>query len=163
VPPRIAKLELVPKIRRDPDYMRANDMEWVDGQIRQNPGAKNPLGKVKFLFPNPYSVYLHDTNNAGNFDRWDRYLSHGCIRLAGALDLAHYLLRDDPQWPPARIAEVLQSGQVTRVRLTAPIPVHIVYDTAWVDDDGVLQFRADIYRRDETATVGADGRLLAKK
>jgi murein L,D-transpeptidase YcbB/YkuD len=148
VPPRIAKLELLPKIHRDPDYMRANDMQWVDGQIRQNPGAKNPLGKVKFLFPNPYSVYLHDTNNAGNFERWDRYLSHGCIRVAGALDLAAYLLQDDPQWPPSRIAEVLQSGQVTRVRLAAPIPVHIVYDTAWVDDDGVLQFRPDIYRRE---------------
>ena len=163
VPPRIAKLELLPKIQRDPDYLRANDMEWVDGKIRQNPGAKNPLGKVKFLFPNPYSVYLHDTNNAGNFERWNRYLSHGCIRVSGALDLAAYLLRDDPQWPPARLAEVLQSGKATRVRLTAPIPVHIVYDTAWVDDDGVVQFRPDIYGRDETVTVTTDGQLLTKK
>ena len=84
VPQRIARLEVLPKIRRDPDYMAANDFHWVDGQIRQDPGPKNPLGKVKFLFPNPYDVYLHDTNSYKLFDRWDRHLSHGCMRIPNA-------------------------------------------------------------------------------
>jgi murein L,D-transpeptidase YcbB/YkuD len=151
VPPRIARLEVLPKIRRDPDYMAANDFHWVDGQIRQDPGAKNPLGKVKFLFPNPYDVYLHDTNSPKLFDRWDRHLSHGCMRIPNALDFAAYLLKDDPQWPPQRIDAVLQSGQVVRLALPAPIPVHVVYDTAWVDSAGVVNFRPDIYGRDDFA------------
>jgi len=151
VPSRIAKLEVLPKIRRDPDYMAANDLHWVDGQIRQDPGPKNPLGKVKFLFPNPYDVYLHDTNSPKLFDRWDRHLSHGCMRIPNALDFAAYLLKDDPQWPPQRIDAVLQSGQVVRVPLAAPIPVHVVYDTAWVDSAGVVNFRQDIYGRDDFA------------
>jgi L,D-transpeptidase YcbB len=148
VPPRITRLELLPKIRRDPAYMLHNDMHWVDGQIRQDPGPKNPLGKVKFLFLNPYSVYLHDTNTPQLFERWDRFLSHGCMRVAVALDLADYLLKDDPRWPPLRIQEVVDSGQNVQVRLAAPIPLHVVYDTAWVDDAGVINFRADVYGRD---------------
>ncbi|MFM9844903.1 MAG: murein L,D-transpeptidase [Dongiaceae bacterium] len=151
VPSRIARLEVLPKIRRDPDYMAANDFHWVDGQIRQDPGPKNPLGKVKFLFPNPYDVYLHDTNSHKLFDRWDRHLSHGCMRIPNALDLAMYLLKDDPRWPPQRIDDILQSGQVVRVTLSAPIPVHVVYDTAWVDDAGIVNFRRDIYGRDDFA------------
>ncbi len=151
VPQRIARLEVLPKIRRDPDYMAANDFHWVDGQIRQDPGPKNPLGKIKFLFPNPYDVYLHDTNSYKLFDRWDRHLSHGCMRIPNAMDLAMYLLKDDLQWPPQRIDAVLQSGQVVRVTLSAPIPVHVVYDTAWVDSAGVVNFRQDIYGRDNFA------------
>ena len=140
VPPRITRLELLPKIRRDPDYMLHNDMHWVNGQIRQDPGPKNPLGKVKFLFLNPYAVYLHDTNSPQLFERWDRFLSHGCMRVAAALDLAGYLLKDDPRWPSQRIQEVVDSGQTVQVRLVAPIPLHVVYDTAWVDDARRRQF-----------------------
>ncbi len=148
VPPRIARLEVLPKIRRDPDYMLRNDMHWVNGQIRQDPGPKNPLGKVKFLFLNPYDVYLHDTNSPKLFERWDRFLSHGCMRVAAALDLAGYLLKDDPFWPPQRMQEVVEAGQTVQVRLVAPIPLHVVYDTAWVDDAGIVNFRQDVYRRD---------------
>ena len=151
VPPRIARLEVLPKIRRDPDYMIRNDMHWVNGQIRQDPGPKNPLGKVKFLFLNPYDVYLHDTNSPQLFERWDRFLSHGCMRVVAALDLAGYLLRDDPQWPPQRIREVVDSGETVRIRLAAPIPLHVVYDTAWVDDAGIINFRSDVYGRDGSA------------
>jgi len=151
VPPRIARLEVLPKIRRNPDYLLRNDMHWVNGQIRQNPGPKNPLGKVKFLFLNPYSVYLHDTNSPQLFDRWDRFLSHGCMRIADALDLAAYLLKDDPVWPPQRIQEVVASGQTVQVRLSEPIPLHVIYDTAWVDDAGVVNFRSDVYGRDGPA------------
>jgi murein L,D-transpeptidase YcbB/YkuD len=151
VPPRIARLEVLPKIRRDPGYMLRNDMHWVNGQIRQNPGPKNPLGKVKFLFLNPYDIYLHDTSSPQLFERWDRFLSHGCMRVAVALDLARYLLKDDPQWPPQRIQEVLDSGETVRVRLAATIPLHVVYDTAWVDDAGVMNLRSDVYGRDGSA------------
>jgi len=148
VPPRIARLEVLPKIRRDPDYMLRNDMHWVNGQIRQDPGPKNPLGKVKFLFFNPYDVYLHDTNSPKFFERWDRFLSHGCMRVAAALDLAGYLLKDDSLWPPQRIQEVVEAGQTVQIRLAAPIPLHVIYDTAWVDDAGVVNFRPDVYGRD---------------
>ncbi len=148
VPPRITRLEVLPKIRRDPEYMLHNDMHWVNGQIRQDPGPKNPLGKVKFLFLNPYDVYLHDTNSPQLFERWDRFRSHGCMRVAAALDLAEYLLKDDPRWPPQRIQEVVDSGQTVQVRLATPVPLHVVYDTAWVDDAGGVNFRSDVYGRD---------------
>lgn len=159
VPPRIASRELLPIIRRDPNYMRDNDMYWVDGQIRQNPGPKNPLGKVKFLFPNPYSVYLHDTSSPGLFGRWNRFLSHGCMRIADALDLAMYLLKDDPQWPPQRIDEVLRAGQAVPARLATPIPIHVVYDTAWVDEAGIVQFRPDVYGQDNFAVSALNAQI----
>jgi murein L,D-transpeptidase YcbB/YkuD len=148
VPPRIERLELLPKIQRDPDYMRRHNMHWVGGQIRQDPGPQNPLGVVKFLFPNPYDVYLHDTNNRKLFERQDRFLSHGCIRIADALSLATYLLKGDPQWSPDRIAAAVKAGRNLQVRLVDPIPVHVVYDTAWVDEGGAVQFRDDVYGRD---------------
>ncbi|SMF48579.1 Putative peptidoglycan binding domain-containing protein [Tistlia consotensis] len=148
VPARILRLEVQPKIRRDPGYLARNDMHWVKGQLVQAPGPKNPLGKVKFLFANPYSVYLHDTNNRQLFKRAARFLSHGCVRVAGALDLARLLLRDDPAWPPERIDEVVESGKTVRVELRSPMPLHIVYDTAWVDAAGVVNLRDDVYGRD---------------
>ena len=130
----------------------------MNGQIRQDPGPKNPLGKVKFLFPNPYSVYLHDTNSPQLFDRWDRFLSHGCMRIAGALDLAAYLLRDDPAWSPQRIQEVVENGQTMQMRLIEPIALHVIYDTAWVDDAGVVNFRQDVYGRDVDLVAAENGR-----
>lgn len=148
VPPRIAKLEVLPKIRSDPDYLRRNDMRWVGGQLRQDPGPANPLGKVKFLFLNPYDVYLHDTNNPGLFERPDRHRSHGCVRVSGALDLAKHLLMDDPLWPPWRIKETLRTGDTVRVYLARPVALHIVYDTAWVDAAGIVNLRGDVYGRD---------------
>lgn len=151
VPPRIARLEVLPKIHSDPGYMQRHDMHYVDGQIRQDPGPANPLGLVKFIFPNPYDVYLHDTNRRELFERADRFLSHGCIRVSGALDLAARLLADDPQWTPQRLDSVVQAGRNLRVALARPIPIHVVYDTAWVDEEGVLQFREDVYRRDPPA------------
>lgn len=162
VPPRIARLELLPKIERDPDYMRRHDMHWVGGQIRQDPGPQNPLGVVKFLFSNPYDVYLHDTNSPKLFERQDRFLSHGCMRISDALALAAYLLKDDPQWSPDRIEAVVKAGRNLRARLVDPIPIHVVYDTAWVDESGTVQFRDDVYGRDRQVTAplptpGGDG------
>jgi L,D-transpeptidase YcbB len=151
VPPRIARLELWPKIHSDPGYLARNDMRLVNGQIRQEPGPKNPLGVVKFIFPNPYDVYLHDTNNHSLFDRTDRFLSHGCIRIPNARDLAAYLLRADPSWTSDRVTEAIESKRNLKVELPRPIAVHLVYDTAWVEADGTVQFRNDVYGWDAAA------------
>lgn len=156
VPPRIARLELLPKIRRDPDYLQRNDMQMVDGQIRQRPGPKNPLGVVKFHFDNPSFIYLHDTSNRQQFDRPDRFLSHGCIRASGAVDLAVLLLQGDPAWPRERIDAVIAAGGNLEVALVDPMPIHVVYDTAWVDASGAVQFRSDTYGRDRMLSAAAD-------
>ena len=150
VPAGIARLELLPKIRKDRDYLRRNNMSMVSGQIRQAPGPGNPLGRVKFLFANPHSVYLHDTSAPELFARPERFLSHGCVRVEQAVDLARRLLRDDPAWPQPRIDAALAAGRNVRVDLARPIPLHLVYDTAWVDDDGTVNFRNDAYGRDST-------------
>lgn len=160
VPPNIARREILPRIRNDPNYLSKHNMRIVDGMIRQAPGPGNPLGKVKFIFPNDDSIYLHDTNNPGLFARAARHLSHGCVRVSNAVELARYLLRDDPAWPNARLDAHLASGGTERITLRQPIPVHLVYDTAWVDADGTVQFRADVYRRDlasQHATVATAG------
>ncbi|HEU4679257.1 MAG TPA: L,D-transpeptidase family protein [Terrimicrobiaceae bacterium] len=156
IPPRIAAAEVWPKAHRDPAYLKRNHMQIVNGQIRQDPGADNPLGKVKFLFLNRYSVYLHDTNHPELLASVKRFRSHGCIRVSGALDLARLLLRDDPSWPEARIQDAISQTRSVRVDLKRPIPVHVVYNTAWVDETGRVQFRNDIYDRDndsETQTT----------
>ena len=153
VPARIAALELLPKIRKDKSYLRRNHMSIENGQIRQAPGPDNPLGQVKFVFANPYSVYLHDTNAPALFDRPQRFLSHGCIRVEQAVDLARRLLQEDPAWPPSRIDAVLAGSQTERADLSRPIPVHLVYDTAWVDERGVVNFRRDAYGLDPTISA----------
>ncbi|WP_374651731.1 murein L,D-transpeptidase [Dongia sp.] len=148
VPPRIARLELLPRIRREPGYLAAHNMHVVEGLIRQAAGPDNPLGKVKFVFPNDESIYLHDTNAPSLFAKADRFLSHGCIRLSNAEELVRHLLRQEPGWNDALISEKLEMMATESVLLTHSIPVHIVYDTAWVDEDGTVNFRDDTYRRD---------------
>lgn len=153
VPARIAQLELLPKVRKDKGYLERNHMSIVGGQIRQAPGPDNPLGRVKFIFANPYSVYLHDTSAPELFERPARFLSHGCVRIEQAVDLARRLLRDDPAWPQARIDAALLDGANIRVDLRSPIALHLVYDTAWVDDGGSVNFRKDVYNLDRVATA----------
>jgi murein L,D-transpeptidase YcbB/YkuD len=148
IPMRIAELEVWPKQADDPSYFAARGIHIVGDQLRQDPGPTNPLGEVKFLFDNPYSVYLHDTTSPALFDRADRFASHGCVRVSDADSLARELLAGDPAWPEDRVAEALGHGGNRTVTLQEPIPVHIVYDTAWVDPDGTVQFRADVYHRD---------------
>jgi murein L,D-transpeptidase YcbB/YkuD len=151
IPMRIAEQEVWPKQDADPDYFASHGIRIIDDQLRQDPGPSNPLGDVKFLFDNPYSVYLHDTTSPGLFDRASRFFSHGCIRVSSADELARELLAADPQWSAARVAEVLGAGGNRTVTLVEPIAVHIVYDTAWVDPDGTIQFRNDVYGRDRLA------------
>lgn len=148
VPPRITRLELLPRLSRDPGYLARNKMRLVDGVYRQDPGPRNPLGVVKFLFPNRYSVYLHDTNNPELFERADRFLSHGCVRLSNARELASYLLKDDPAWSDERLEQAIAAGKTLTVMLTRPLPIHIIYQTAWIDGTGQVHFRKDVYGRD---------------
>jgi murein L,D-transpeptidase YcbB/YkuD len=163
IPRNIVQNEILPAIEEDPDYLTKHDMEVVGGtdadpEIRQRPGASNALGRVKFLFPNSYSIYMHDTPSRGLFGGEKRAASHGCIRLSRAADLAEYLLRNDPEWTADRIHEAMMSGKEKVVKLSEPRPVAIVYFTAWVDRDGALNFRDDVYGhdRDLAAELFAD-------
>jgi murein L,D-transpeptidase YcbB/YkuD len=153
VPSSIVHKEVLPGIAKNADYLAKHDMQIVGGskddpQVRQLPGATNSLGRVKFLFPNSFDIYMHDTPAKTLFDNEDRAASHGCIRLAHAEQLADFLLRDDPNWPPATIHDAMFSGNEQQVKLAHPWPVTIEYFTAWVDRNGVLQFRNDVYGHD---------------
>ena len=121
--------------------------------VRQRPGARNALGHVKFLFPNPYDVYLHDTPSDSLFSRQSRALSHGCVRVEEPETLANCVLRDDPGWPTERILTAMHSGHEQHVKLRSPIPVHIVYFTAWVDKDGGMHFQQDVYGYDARSSA----------
>ena len=124
-------------------------MEWNEGSVRQLPGTSNSLGLVKFLFPNSHSIYLHDTPSKSLFEKEKRAFSHGCIRLAEPKKLAMYLLRDDPEWTSSKINEAMNRGVEKFVALKKSVPVYISYFTCWVDKKGNLQFRDDVYKRDE--------------
>jgi murein L,D-transpeptidase YcbB/YkuD len=148
VPDSIAVKELWPKQRRDPSYFAREHMVVTNGRIRQRPGEWNALGRLKFNMPNNYDVYLHDTPAKSLFERPFRAFSHGCIRLEKPLDLALYLLRDQPQWTAAAIGTHIAAGNERAVRLTTPQPVYVLYWTAWVGDDGHMEFHRDHYERD---------------
>lgn len=148
VPPGILKNEVLPGIRKDKNYLDRHHMEWNGSNIRQKPGPWNSLGGVKFLFPNSYNIYLHDTPAKDLFDKSSRAFSHGCIRLAEPAKLAAWLLRDDPQWTPEKIQKAMHAGVEKWVSVKFPFRVFIVYFTAWVDSQGNLNFRNDIYDRD---------------
>ncbi len=149
VPRSIASKEIWPKARKSRSYLRRNGYEVLpDGKLRQKPGENNSLGRVKFRFPNRFGVYLHDTPSRSLFDRPVRALSHGCVRIERPADLATWVLRDDPQWSPEAIQAALDSGRERAVELPEPIPIHIAYWTAWVDDHGTLWFGQDVYDQD---------------
>jgi murein L,D-transpeptidase YcbB/YkuD len=124
-------------------------MEWNNGQVRQKPGGNNSLGLVKFLFPNSYNIYLHDTPSKSLFKEDKRAFSHGCIRVSEPSRLAEYLLRHQKEWTPEKIRTTMNSGKETYVTLNPTIPVYVIYLTAFVDSQGKLNFRDDIYKRDE--------------
>jgi murein L,D-transpeptidase YcbB/YkuD len=117
--------------------------------VRQKPGAGNSLGKVKFLFPNSYAIYFHDTPAKSLFSRDTRAFSHGCIRLAEPKKLAMYLLKEKQEWTESRITEAMNRDAELWVNLDEPVPVLISYFTAWIDHDGLLNFRDDIYGHDK--------------
>ena len=171
VPDKIAREEVIPKGHRDGNYFAREGIAWVhdtkvaavDGQaeasdadqeevggvrLRQAPGPKNPLGRIKFNMPNSFDVYLHDTPSHGAFANSVRALSHGCVRVGDAKALASVLMSDMPDWNAERREEALAGWETRIVSLRRSMPVHIVYLTAFVDGDGQVQFRDDIYGRD---------------
>ncbi|SJZ64567.1 L,D-transpeptidase family protein [Sediminibacterium ginsengisoli] len=153
VPPSIVKNEILPKMNSDKSYLDQEDMEVVSESgglpvIRQRPGPKNSLGKVKFLFPNDFNIYFHDTPAKSLFSQDQRAFSHGCIRLSDPVKMANYLLKDDAGWDAAKINAAMNAGKEKTVELKTKIPVLITYYTAWVDAAGKLNFRDDIYGHD---------------
>ena len=166
VPPSIANKEFLPKLRRDPGALARmniriiaasgevnpysvnwNAMSRIPYRLRQDTGGRNALGRLKFIFPNPYNVYIHDTPSKSLFKRSSRYFSHGCMRVQNPVSLAAVLL--GPQgWNAARIKARITGGKRQIVRLKKKIPVHVTYLTAWVNKDGTVNFRKDIYGRD---------------
>ncbi len=173
IPPSIARHETIPKFRKDPDYLTRTHIRIFDGwgensreldpesigwdheknpgrfKFRQDPGPWNALGTMKFVFPNKYSVYLHDTPDHELFSRASRAFSHGCIRLSEPARLAEFMLAlNDPAWDRAKIDQVVDSKKRTIKSLKDRLAVHIIYQTAWTDIDGQIHFSPDVYGRD---------------
>lgn len=173
VPHGLAVNDQLPLQKKDPGYFRrlgfrlfrgwSADAEEVDPasvdwsevtagsfpfRLRQDPGPNNFLGDVKFMFPNPWNVYLHDTPARDLFGRQHRAFSSGCVRLEKARELALWLLESDPAWPEDRVDRAMEAGREGTARLSRPVPVHLLYWTAFADDDGTVQFRPDVYVRD---------------
>jgi murein L,D-transpeptidase YcbB/YkuD len=160
IPVSIIKKEILPGIQRNKNYLASHRMEIYGKNsgglpaIRQLPGPDNALGRVKFLFPNNYDIYFHDTNNHGAFNSSKRSLSHGCIRLSQPKKLAEYLLRDDTvHYSSAKIDSLMNLQKEKWVTLKNPVPVMISYYTAFVDKNGKLNFRPDIYGHDSAMAV----------
>lgn len=152
VPNSIATKEIAPRLNRDPGYLARNHYEPIPGRsglaLRQRPGPDNALGRIKFLFPNRFNVYLHDTPSRSLFSRTQRTFSHGCIRVEKPLELGDWVFQGT-EWTPEALRAAIDTGRNREIALAHPIPVHVAYWTAWVDDAGVLQMRRDVYERDE--------------
>jgi murein L,D-transpeptidase YcbB/YkuD len=148
VPPSILKNEILPAIRRNPNYLKRQNMEWNGNSVRQKPGPNNALGLVKFLFPNSYNIYLHDSPAKSLFNEDKRAFSHGCIRVSKPKELAQWLLRNYPEWTDEKITKAMNAGKEQYFTLKETVPVFIAYFTAWVDRQGKLNFRGDVYKRD---------------
>ena len=150
VPDKILQKEILPMLAKNKNYLAENHMEWHDGRLRQKPGPDNALGEIKFLFPNPFDIYLHDTPAKGLFQQEKRAFSHGCIRVAEPLRLALYLLRDKKGWSFEEMEGILDLKTERFIKLDKKVPVYVVYFTAFVDFNGNLNFREDIYNRDQS-------------
>lgn len=175
IPPSIARNEELPALRNDPYYLVNRhvrlfsnwgtesvelDSTRIDWQsvtprqmnrykLRQDPGPWNALGQIKFVFPNQYDVYLHDTPSQDLFALKTRNFSHGCIRVSRPLALARFVLAEEPQdWSEEKIRAIVSVNNRKIVKLTKPLPIHITYQTVWVDNQGIIRFNNDIYGRD---------------
>ena len=149
VPTSIKEKEILPGIKKNKNYLAKHNMEWNGANIRQRPGKNNSLGLVKFLFPNTNNIYLHDSPAKELFNQEKRAFSHGCIRVEKPKELADLILEDDANWTPEKIDAAMNKGKESWYTLKNKIPVYIGYFTAWVDDDGTINFYKDIYERDE--------------
>ena len=174
IPPGITANDVLPQVRRDTGYLANNNIRVFRGwgadapevdpatvdwsaitprnnpyRFRQDPGPNNSLGLVKFMFPNRFNVYLHDTPARELFARVQRDFSSGCIRVEKPVELTQYLLADRPEWTREAITAAMRRPAERTVRLQRPVPVHILYWTAWAEEDGTIHFRRDIYNRDQ--------------
>lgn len=177
IPSSIIKKEVIPKLMEDPNYLNTkeitafnnwrdesepvNNKDLIDSIILENPealeglrltqapGTQNPLGKMKFMFPNKHSVYLHDTPNKYLFANSRRAYSHGCIRLSKPNELLNILSEDNQNIDQNKVTEILKDNKEKSIGLNQKLPIHIIYLTSWVDENGTLQFREDIYNYDK--------------
>lgn len=182
VPSRIASLDILPKVKRDPSYLQRQNLmlfrynergveeildpdtiDWskvtasnLNFRFRQSAGKNNALGQVKFTLPNNLSIYLHDTNHPELFAQDQRALSSGCVRVEEPERLAVELLKTKPGWNESKINRVLQSKRTTYIPLADSVPVYLLYWTAWVDTKGQLQLRPDVYQWDQLDKYGSD-------
>lgn len=147
IPPGIMKKEILPAMNKDPGYFQRKGYTWVNGQVVQPAGPRNPLGRIKLLLPNKHHVYLHDTPTKASFNRANRTLSHGCVRVEHPFALAALAL-DDPSWTADGLAAAASSGKTRTIVLKRPLPVLILYSTASPDPEGRVRFLPDVYERD---------------
>ncbi len=184
VPRSIATEEILPSLRQDPSYLARHNMRLVatDGgpvpadaathdwsqysrgffpySVKQGPGDGNSLGRVKFMFPNQFSIYLHDTPSKSLFRRDQRAFSHGCVRVQDPYELAYILLAPQLSDPRGQFQRWLDTGREIYVNLDQPVKVYLTYRTAWVDHAGILQFREDIYGRDAAVWAALEAQGL---
>jgi murein L,D-transpeptidase YcbB/YkuD len=188
VPKGIAAKEILPLQQKNPAYLTQHRMRLYSQQngqrtevnpdslnwqamtpanfhylIEQVPGEVNALGKVKFVFPNEHDIYLHDTSQRSLFNKRVRALSHGCVRVEKPVELAAYLLKNDPDWRVKRIKEfIANNSESVGIRLRSPVPIIIAYFTAWVDENAQLHFRDDVYDYDQQAGIEIPGSVFSK-
>ncbi|WP_342640803.1 L,D-transpeptidase family protein [Rhodoligotrophos ferricapiens] len=182
VPRSIATKEMLPRSKRDPGYLTRSGYEVVNARgqavssrsvnwrkysaqtmpvsVRQPPGRSNALGEMKFLFPNSHAVYLHDTPSKSLFRRKERAFSHGCVRVENPRELAEVLLRPDG-WTEGRIASAIATGKNNGVKLKHRLDVHLVYMTAWPDEDGTIRYYDDVYGRDGKLSKALAGKTAS--
>jgi len=169
VPYSIATNEILPILRRNAGYLAANNMKLYNAAgkivnpyavnwgsvsaknfpyaIKQMPGADNALGYIKYMFPNEYNIYIHDTPSRHLFKNSYRAVSHGCVRLENPLELAQYIMQQDQSWTPTELTKVIDEGKNKIINLPKPIPVDLVYITVWIDENDNAVFYEDIYER----------------
>lgn len=148
VPNSIYKKEILPKLKKNPDYLDNQNMEWFNGAVRQKPGPDNALGLVKFIFPNSNNIYLHDTPLKSLFKKEKRAFSHGCIRVEKAHELALAIMQREADWSAETLNSAMHLEKESVYVLKEPIPVYIAYFTAWADQKGNVAFYDDVYNRD---------------
>jgi L,D-transpeptidase YcbB len=178
VPESIANKDVIPKLIKEPDYLQkeqirvltgsfvgpevdATNIDWrnVDAtklRFRQDPGPQNALGLVRIDMPNEHGVYMHDTPMKPLFEQRSRAFSAGCVRVQDVFDLAAWIARGEPNMSRERIDEILQAGQPVDITLTKQVPVVFAYITAWAERNGRLEFRPDVYDKDQMRELASD-------
>lgn len=183
VPLRLKWEDILPKLRKDTSYLTDKGMDLFQGygksrktldpdeinwhtmtwkklsKIRmvQRPGENNALGRFRILMENPYNIYMHDTNSPEYFDKTQRMLSSGCIRMAKPALMAHFILGKNKDWSDQKMQEILATGKMTEVKSETSMPVYILYQTVWLNEHGKLVFGPDIYRRDKKLIAELQG------